>query len=616
MVNLGLILIMEHSDASRFLHCKRTENAAGNSTLPNGATEKVDRPSGGDFEYDPIYEVALQFAKTHRFGYVIFEDDQPKRTRKKNLQSVKKYQRRQGRTTYNTFLPHTAVSDDRKCPVHVVRYTSALAERSRRKCKNQTTHVMECVVNDMKLIESAKKDIDMVRRVSTNLSRLDVVVPTSADRPPSASSCKVQRPIKRRSRSRSSAASPNRASASATAKVSVSHQSLEYENRRLSPPDDTKVNVRMSSTTDTILSSAPLEDYKEYLSDICIKIFQEQPNSSPNVTKLEREASDIRKCAEGDTGGVDVDAYDKEKSPVFRQGPSPGRSANFKLKTKKAECLRADFLKKYYTKHGGKSEENRSLNNAPNDDLDVLNAMHTDVFDTDSAGTSKIAPVSSLARSPDYNDKTYRLCSSISATVFQETLLTLRPKMPASQACNLPVSKIDFVRVKTEAKDADQEVCRAARRSLHSIPRPLKFVCDIVPHHHPIITRIRCNPHQQPVHTRSCDEYRCPPIYTSESCHNLFPVHFGCTNRMAMRATFFRLEADALCRVARASACGEACSRGVPDSAIVLRSTQASDAHGIRAVLSEDHPTVTIEQVMSTSLKEGPFIEMSSRSND
>ncbi|KAK6968609.1 hypothetical protein BgiMline_028491 [Biomphalaria glabrata] len=543
---------MEHIEATSVIKSKPTlNNVCETPVLLNGKSEPANCD---EKEYDPIYDIAIQFATTHGYSFVVFEDDQIKRIRKTTQRHHTISPRCSERKPRNAMLPRGPTEHDRKAPVHAVRYAANIGNRCRRRCHDETSLVLESVVNDMKLIESAKKDIDMVKIVNSNLSKLDVILP-GTEKPSPTLSFKQQKTQKRRSSSRSSrfisGISPNRTSASSTLKASVSQQSLE------SPRDDCKGIVRVSNTTEAILSSAPLEDFKEYLSDMCVKIFQDQPDLSPSAEKPITEAPSIRTTAEGDIGAAEGGTCALEKSPNLGACPSPGRPANLKLKSKKSDSQNFEFLKKYYARQVKKSEENQSLNNAPNDETGASNLMPTDVLGKDEIDSS-ILGTPSPRQQRDHKPNLYRVCNSISDTVFHETILALKSTWNPCGISTLPVAKIDFVRVKNKSLKmksltmiGDQDIYQSLGRHLHHVPRTLKFSCSII--RSPPITRIRCNPHLRLGKPRAYSEYPCC-VHTIESCHNFSLYQSGSARKMsgtltpsnAQRESCFPMHSEAL----------------------------------------------------------------------
>ncbi|CAL1539234.1 unnamed protein product, partial [Lymnaea stagnalis] len=454
--------------------------------------------------YDPIYDFACEFAESHGYGFVVFVDDDPKpqskRVRRKRLSSKT--------LISGTFLPHVPVEKDRRWPVHVVKYTSHTCEMHRKKCQVRPAEVRDCVLNHMNLTQSTKKDGDMKKILRKDRVKVDVKV----QGPERSASVSSKKPQKRRSSSRGSqfpgqpGVSPTRPCSSSATKLCMARLSSDVEidgklgsNKKLGSPD--------SKHTPESLAA-----YRERLKQ-CSKMYEEQlMNNGGSV----HSDIDTRKSAEGDATVMEINDQVKMAEEV-KATASKLRPANHKLKSKQK-----DPLTNYYSVDA--SEENLSRNHAPEDEN--LNTV-------EDGGELPVNVTSSLPRLCDKTSKQYKLYNSISATIFRESQLAQRNFGESENSENLPLAKIDFVRVKDDTVKkkssgihVSQELYHAVRHHFQNIPRKMKPLYGALPWQS--LGRVRCSQHLTSVsvqphavainseifrHTRDGEK--------SESCPNL-----------------------------------------------------------------------------------------------
>ncbi|KAK0058750.1 hypothetical protein Bpfe_011715, partial [Biomphalaria pfeifferi] len=190
-----------------------------------------------------LFRDVCDFAQTRGYDLVLFRSDHRRSRNQPKINGSQKHSSKK--------LKIRMALGNRKCPSQV----NELGQHQycKESCpadskETAAPSVAECEVINMNFVESAKKEIAMVRRVSKKLSNLGVVIPD----------CHIS-------------------------KGHHSKDTLEEESQ-------VKDQVRIK--TEEILSSAPLNEYKQYLSDVCIKIYQEQPFFIPNIVRLESETND------------------------------------------------------------------------------------------------------------------------------------------------------------------------------------------------------------------------------------------------------------------------------------------------------------------------------------
>ncbi|KAI8749186.1 hypothetical protein BgiBS90_032616 [Biomphalaria glabrata] len=190
-----------------------------------------------------LFRDVCDFAHTRGYDLVLFRSDHRRSRNQPKINGSQKHSSKK-------FKIRMALGN-RKCPSQVNEFGQHQYCKESCPADSKETaapSVAECEVMNMNFVESAKKEIAMVRRVSKKLSNMGVVIPD----------CHVS-------------------------KGKHSKDTLEEENQ---------VEDQIRIKTEEILSSAPLNEYKQYLSDVCIKIYQEQPFFIPNIVRLESETND------------------------------------------------------------------------------------------------------------------------------------------------------------------------------------------------------------------------------------------------------------------------------------------------------------------------------------
>ncbi|XP_059147145.1 uncharacterized protein LOC131934899 isoform X2 [Physella acuta] len=371
-------------------------------------------------DYDPIYDFAIEFANKHGYGYVVFVEGDPKKVRRNKP--------KRGNNAAST-LYVSEINKDYRWPVRLVKSAKTFESQRPRRCGSLDAR--DCVINHMHIVESAQRDIAMVKKISRDMNAMKALLDERA----SDQAARLKKPQKRRSTSRRAKTSPTSTfvnSAAPAIEVDDAKCSTSAEKRtcaeKTKPEEATEIK-------EEILKSAPLDTYMEYLSDICHKIYQE-----PCVTKpASNDGSETKqKPDQGDATSVEGPTLHPVKSTEGKPQKTNSRHGNLKLKTKETE-----FLKKYYSRYQS-NEKNLSKNND-----DELQAN----YNKSSNENNTKGVVSTLPRLGGKTTKEYRLFNSISATIFRETQLAQKNFGELDANSTLPVTRIDCVHV----EDASQQ---------------------------------------------------------------------------------------------------------------------------------------------------------------